>query len=128
MSLGIVGLVAVIVATYISAARYLDKQTPTTAKPCGSPETVRFVVIEHNKVTPDHTDANRCDILRIVNKDDMLRLMAFGQHDHHVEYDGISEKPLTQDKSLIVTLNRTGEFRFHDHLHDEVTGTFSVHD
>jgi len=125
ISLGIMGLVAIVAGTYFLATHYLVKDKVVVA-PCGSPKVIRFIVIEHGKVTPEHTDANRCDKLSIVNKDDMLRLMAFGQHDHHVEYDGISEKALTQDKQLVITLDHTGDFMFHDHLHDEVQGTFSV--
>ena len=125
ISLGIIGLTAIIAATYSIATNYLGKDK-VTVSPCGSPKVIHFVVIEHGKVKPEHTETNRCDKLSIVNKDNVLRLVAFGQHDHHIEYDGVSEKALTLNQQLTITLDHAGNFRFHDHLHDEVQGTFTV--
>src|SRR4051812_35144237 len=40
------------------------------------------VIIQNNKVIPEHTSAKKCDKLIIVNQDDQNRLIAFGQHEH----------------------------------------------
>jgi hypothetical protein len=90
--------------------------------------TAHIVTIEDEKVTPEHTSAKLCDTLIIVNKDAKDRLMAFGQHDHHVSYDGTSEKFLRQGQSFTVTLITPGDYKFHDHEDDDVGGTFSVQD
>jgi uncharacterized membrane protein YukC len=52
--------------------------------------------------------------------------VAFGLHEHHVPYDGTTEKILIQGQSLTVTLVQAGNFRFHDHWHDQIQGTFTV--
>jgi len=87
---------------------------------------IRRVVIQNGQVIPAHTEADKCDSLTIVNLDGQDRLMAFGRHDAHISYDGISEKNLGQGQSLSVTLIRTGDYLFHDHLDDNVRGDFSV--
>lgn len=67
-----------------------------------------------------------CDTLTFTNKDAIAREIAFGPHEHHVPYDGVAERVLNKNQSFTVTLNQTGNFRWHDHLHDEVEGTFAV--
>jgi plastocyanin len=84
------------------------------------------VMIMDSKVTPDAISAHLCDRLTIENMDSVAREIGFGQHDHHTAYDGISEKVLNKDQSLTITLNKVGEYHFHDHLHDEVEGHFTV--
>lgn len=86
------------------------------------------VIISDGEVTPEHTEAAVCDTLMIHNSDDVLRLMAFGTHDHHEPYDGVSETALEKGQSFSVTLNQAGTYIFHDHLHDEVQATFTVTD
>jgi len=72
--------------------------------------------------------AKRCDTLIITNHDDILRLIAFGPHDQHQAYDGVGERALGRGQSLTITLNQTGSFTFHDHLHDRLIGSFAVTD
>ncbi len=84
-------------------------------------------VIQNNTVTVyDHVSAKRCDKLMITNKDNTAREIAFGLHSHHEAYDGVTERVLGKDDSFTVTLNQTGSFRWHDHLHDEIQGFFTV--
>jgi plastocyanin len=84
------------------------------------------VIIQDDKVSPNHTDGHLCDTLTIKNLDSVTRFIAFGQHDHHQPYDGITKDTLNQNESFTITMDQAGEFMFHDHAHDEVEGTFSV--
>jgi hypothetical protein len=95
---------------------------------CSLPAVTHYVTIEHNVVSPSHTDAQHCDRLTIVNKDDATRLIAFGVHDRHIAYDGITERALKKGSQLTVMLKQTGSFHFHDHLQNEAAGTFTVAD
>ena len=87
---------------------------------------VHQVVIKDGKVSPGSTSALECDTLVITNEDSRMRLMAFGPHEHHVSYDGVSERALGQGQSLTVKLVRVGTFTFHDHSDENVRGTFTV--
>lgn len=84
------------------------------------------VIIQNNLVIPENTRASLCDTLTIVNKDNVLREIAFGQHDNHQPYDGVLEKALDQNASFSVVLNQLGTYIFHDHLEDAVKGSFTV--
>jgi plastocyanin len=84
------------------------------------------VTIKNDTLAPAHVTAEACDTLTITNADNKVRDMAFGVHDHHVEYDGISVKTLAKDQSFTVTLNKKGTYLFHDHHQDEVAGDFKV--
>ena len=85
-----------------------------------------LVLIANNQVQPRYTAARVCDTLTIKNTDPVIRLVAFGEHDHHTPYDGTTEKVLGQNQSLTVTLDQKGNYEFHDHLDDAVQGTFTV--
>lgn len=98
----------------------------TANTPCVSTGTTHTVSIKGDKVTPAETEAIRCDTLVITNQDTATRIIAFGEHNKHVAYDGIEEKKLVKGDSVTVTLDRTGRFHFHDHLQDEVEGYFTV--
>lgn len=93
---------------------------------CVGKHTAHTVVIKDNKAVPAHTNARRCDTLTITNLDDADREMAFGPHDRHVAYDGVSERYLSYKGTFSVTLVQPGNFRFHDHIGDIVQGTFTV--
>jgi hypothetical protein len=93
---------------------------------CTGTHKVHQVVIQGNQVVPRHTVADRCDTLTITNMDDQDRIVAFGQHDHHEAYDGVTERYLSRNGRFSVTLIQPGNFRFHDHEDDSVQGTFTV--
>ena len=92
----------------------------------GAKGTLYQVTIQNNQVSATTIQAHLCNQLTIINRDNVVREIAFGVHSHHDAYDGVTEKILTQNQSLTVTLNSLGSFRWHDHLHDEVQGTFTV--
>jgi hypothetical protein len=87
---------------------------------------VHKVEIKNSTVTPKITNGKLCDTLLVTNTDNVTRLVAFGDHDHHIPYDGIEDRLLKKDESISVTFDKTGHFHFHDHMHDEVEGFFNV--
>jgi hypothetical protein len=129
IGLGVVGAVALMVATIFVAIwiSHIESDKAASAFPkCVGQHAVHEVVIQNDKVVPSHTSGKRCDILVITNLDDIPRIMAFGDHEHHVAYDGVTERYLSKDGKLSVTLVQPGNFLFHDHDNAEVKGTFSV--
>jgi plastocyanin len=99
------------------------KSGATTCKQKGA---THLVTIKDSSVIPAHTTGRLCDTLTVTNTDDVLRYMAFGRHDEHQPYDGVSEKTIEKGQSFTVTMDELGDYKFHDHLHDEVVGTFTV--
>jgi plastocyanin len=93
---------------------------------CPGKGTGHTVIIAHNTMQPTRVQAKACDTLTITNTDGTTREMAFGKHDHHQAYDGITEKNLKKDESFTVTLDEVGNYTFHDHLHDELVGSLTV--
>ena len=83
-------------------------------------------VIKNGTLTPTSITAKKCDKLTVTNKDGITRDIGFGNHDHHVPYDGVAERILAEGKSLTVTLNQIGKFHYHDHFHYEIAGSFTV--
>lgn len=108
------------------AVRLSDQLSSANTQNCSQKGADHLVVIKDGTVSPGDTTGKVCDTLTIKNEDDVTRFMAFGQHDNHQAYDGISERTLTKDQSFTIIMNKAGEFLFHDHLHDEVRGTFTA--
>lgn len=84
------------------------------------------VTIKNARVTPVQTNAHLCDTLSIINDDSVNREMAFGPHDKHINYAGLSEFTIHKSYAKTITLNQTGTYRFHDHDDAAVAGTFTV--
>ena len=90
---------------------------------------VHYVVtIQNGKASNTSLQTVKCDTLTITNEDPTTREIAFGPHEKHVAYDGIAERVVGKGESVTVTMVKTGTFRWHDHLHDEIQGTFTVAD
>jgi hypothetical protein len=104
-----------------------NKSSQSAVASCQNKGTSHQVVIENNAAVPGHTSAALCDTLTISNEDSRQRLMAFGAHDDHVPYDGVTEKSLNTGQSFTITLNQTGTYYFHDHIGDTAQGDFTVH-
>lgn len=112
-----------------SAARlYLGStEQDDTSRVCGDRRgAVHRVVIENQTIHPELVVAKLCDILVIENRDDTRRRIAFGKHDHHVDYDGADGKLVRQGESLTLVLTEVGDFIFHDHFDDHIYGHFTV--
>jgi plastocyanin len=115
----------VVFVTVKLSDRYLSNEA-SHENDCSNRGVSHTVTIQDKIMKPKHTDAKLCDTLTIVNKDNELRLVAFGVHDHPVAYDNVSEKPLKKDQSFTITLDKTGTYIFHDHLDEDVEGDFTV--
>ena len=122
----VLGAVTAVVAVS-GGSKLLDNHTEAS-NGCARAGHAYQVTIVNAVVTPASISGHRCDMLTITNRDAVTREIGFGQHDHHVAYDGISEKILRQDENLTISLVTTGEYHYHDHFHDEVAGSFSVTD
>lgn len=85
-----------------------------------------MVMIMDSKVDNDHISGKLCDTMTITNMDNVSREIAFGPHEDHVPYDGVAERVLNKGQSLTITFNKTGSYHWHDHIHDEVEGFFTV--
>jgi cytochrome o ubiquinol oxidase operon protein cyoD len=95
---------------------------------CVSAGAIHMVEIKNGVASPRHTDAHRCDTIMFMNEDSgVTRYIAFGPHENHEVYGGVEGLTLDSHQAdQTLTLNETGTQTFHDHLHDEVTGDFTV--
>lgn len=122
-------IASVVVLTGLAAygaIRLSDQLSTANTVTCNQKGVEHIVVIKNNVAVPNDITGKLCDTLTVKNEDDVTRFMAFGRHDNHQAYDGVGERTLGKGQSFTVTLDKTGEFLFHDHLHDEVHGTFTV--
>lgn len=85
------------------------------------------VTLQNEQAVPSHITGKACDTLTISNADTKDRLIAFGSHEHHISYDGVSERVLAQGQSLTVVLVKSGTYLFHDHTDPAVKGSFTVY-
>ena len=93
---------------------------------CPRTGVTHVVTVENGYASPQNTYGQLCDKLMIINKDKIAREMAFGLHEKHIPYDGVTERVLRPGKSLTITFVQAGLFHFHDHDHDDSAGFFTV--
>lgn len=122
--LALIVLVGLIIISSIMLANH--HAALANSEECKHTGQLYTVVIENNRVSPENTDAHLCDKLLFVNRDTTVRAISFGPHEKHVPYDGVSVKNLNHNQSFTITLNMAGLYQYHDHIHDEVSGFFSV--
>jgi cytochrome o ubiquinol oxidase subunit IV len=84
------------------------------------------VIIQSDNVTPVYTYAKTCDTLTFVNRDNEQREIAFGPHPIHKTYAGETIFDLRKGKNETITLSESGTYKFHDHLHSQTAGYFTV--
>jgi cytochrome o ubiquinol oxidase operon protein cyoD len=84
------------------------------------------IELKGNKATPRHTDARLCDTILFVNLDDETRDIEFGVHDLHTMYAGEGGKSIRPGRNMSLRLTELGTFKFHDHIQDAISGTFTV--
>lgn len=125
VSLVIIGAGILLAAQHI-AGDFLRSKAQANQIDCRQQGTHHTVALRNDMAEPLHTKAKRCDRLTITNYDDKVRGVAFGIHDKHVAYDGVTQRNLAKGQSLTITLNQTGSYLFHDHNQETVGGEFSV--
>lgn len=118
----ILGVLSVIIVAALITYAAFAKPGPVCAQ-TGQNHTV---TIADNRPNFASLKARLCDRLTFMNKDNLTREIAFGTHDDHVPYDNVTEKFLNKNQSFTITLNKVGTYHWHDHLHDEVQGYFTV--
>ncbi|MEK7059583.1 MAG: hypothetical protein AAB971_02400 [Patescibacteria group bacterium] len=111
--------------TDLRISREVDSKDATKVK-CRSQGQAHVVEIRNNTASPALTQASRCDSLTVINTDNRLRLIAFGEHEHHQAYDNTTEKTLRQSQKLTIVLDQTGTYVFHDHYQSSVESEFVV--
>ena len=82
--------------------------------------------VSNGQIQPSTIYAKPCDTLTIINKDPVVRQIAFGPHDQHISYDGVTETALDKDESFTITLNQKGRYNFHDHFQPSTLADFQV--
>lgn len=117
----------VVIASMILFIGPLFEHKPTSDV-CTKAVAHHTATIQNNKIVPSRTYAKKCDTLTIANNDTITRLMAFGEHEHHIVYDGVNEKRLGPHESFKIELNQTGTYIFHDHYDESVSADFTVTD
>lgn len=116
----------VVVASQTWAGQQLGDNGDHKNEVCPDIGSNHLVIVEDGRATPQHTKANLCDRLTIENRGNDVLEMAFGKHDHHTPYDGVTERSLEKGERFSVTLVQAGSFRFHDHITDQAHGDFTV--
>jgi plastocyanin len=122
----VVAAAALVFASRAAASWYLSLSATNDTVNCAKAGAGHFVVIHNSQADPAATTGTLCDTLTIINKDPKLRVMAFGPHDHHIAYDGVTEQTLAENQSMTITFNKLGTYTFHDHVDDSSIGTFTV--
>lgn len=93
---------------------------------CVGPRPNHQVTIIKGKVEPLHTTAAKCDTLTFSTADSVVRDIAFGPHQQHQVYAGVTELIVEKGQSQTMTLSDVGTYHFHDHLNPQVAGDFTV--
>ncbi len=84
------------------------------------------VIIKNYVASPRHIDARQCDTLTFINEDDQVKDMAFGEHPNHTAYAGQLDIITYNGHPETFTLSQIGTYKFHDHLHEDTNGSFTV--
>lgn len=84
------------------------------------------IMVEDDRITPVHTTAHRCDTLTFITGDGKTHHIMFGTLDDPKDYAGEDLLLIRKGRNKTITLTETGAWQFHNHLHPETTGRFSV--
>jgi plastocyanin len=93
---------------------------------CAAAGKTRTLTIQGGAFSPEVITVDRCDRIRVVNKDNAARLIALGEHDNHIDYPGFKEKSLGSGDSFTFTAHVTGRYHMHDHVHDNVEADITI--
>lgn len=117
---------AVAGGVYMAAHSMLGSHKEATLN-CNTRQAAEYIVtIKGDQLDINDIHAKPCDTLTIINADQKLRLMAFGVHDHHQTYAGLTEQTLRPNDRMTIRLTQRGSYTFHDHLSTDIDGRFTV--
>lgn len=77
------------------------------------------ITISNGKFVPANLLAKAGDTVKWINKDSRA-------HDIHADDDAFHSSILEPGESFAQKFTAPGEFGYHDHLHEEITGTITV--
>ncbi len=99
-----------------------DKKTGA----CEQTYTNHQVIINGSTLSPQHIDAHLCDTLTFIAQDNAVHQIGFGSHPKHTDYSGEDDLLVRKGHNYTITLNQSGAYNFHDHLHPDLVGSFTV--
>ena len=115
-----------LVEGFAHAAHRHDHAAPAVAACAPSPRHTIILTYTASRFTPAVLTAQRCDILVLANQGATEVELAFGPHDHHLPYPGITDEPVAPGKSQSLVLSQAGTFGLHDHVHDQAEAQLTV--
>ncbi len=100
--------------------------SPVACPPSGAKQPV-MISLSDTTFTPGELTIQLCDEVVITNIGKDLHEPAFGPHPTHLEIPGWeAEEPLQPGQSFRLTIDRPGNFSYHDHLHPRLEGHLTV--
>ena len=107
----------------------LGMDAKAAARPviCQGKHLDHLVIIHDDTSSQGQIDAHICDTVTITNLDSKIREIAFGEHIHHVVYNGVESITIDQGQSFTFTLDKSGSYKFHDHFQESVYSNFTVY-
>ncbi|HZM63849.1 MAG TPA: cytochrome o ubiquinol oxidase subunit IV [Candidatus Saccharimonadales bacterium] len=84
------------------------------------------ITIKDGQISPTHIAAQKCDTLSFVNQDDEAHHIMFGSFEEPQPYAGEDMLSLRKGRAKTITLSEQGTHTFHDHMHPETSGGFTV--
>lgn len=124
ISLASVGLV--VIGATITLARHLEAEKVSEA-PCKTKVGTEEIHISSSGFKPANLSVKLCTDVVFISDDSHPHLPAYGEYDHHLDPSGFSEKILiSPGDSNGVTINQPGNWPFHDHLNQDLTGNLTV--
>ena len=93
---------------------------------CVGPYVLHKVTIQNGVANPSHIDAHKCDRIEFIDDDSGIRDIAFGHHPNHEVYGGVEDLMISKEQNQTLILDELGSHLFHDHLHEQTNGDFTV--
>jgi cytochrome o ubiquinol oxidase operon protein cyoD len=94
---------------------------------CHGQYTTYKMTITDDGIVPNSIVARHCDRLTFINESSRsTRYIMFGSFEEPKAYGGEDMISVPSRRPKTIILNETGTHQFHDHMYDNVTGTFTV--
>jgi hypothetical protein len=110
----------------VSFGIWSTTQKHTPQGPCPQVGQEHQLTLKNDAFEPNKLDIRQCDVIKIVNLDSQLFVLAFGVHNKHLEYPGFSEQRLEPNEFFSVDAVQAGAYRMHDHLRDNAAVDITI--